>query len=398
MPKPRLDIAILHPILGIGGAERLILQAARALLQAGHTVTLYTNTFDPTYTLPEALELSPHIKQIGHRLPTQILGHLRLPCAYIRMAWLVHVLAKRRLTPDLFISDLLPHITPRVQRLFPKSKTLLYCHFPDQLLTPKLSGWYSWYRRPWHTLEAQSFQQAHGLLTNSCFTKQALLNVYAHISEKDVHVVYPGVAMPSLSDEASFLNGRNTVLSIGRFMPQKNHRLALEAFAQLNRRVPEVYSRFRLVLAGGYDDSLAEARTTLGDLERTVDQLGLAARVDILLNPSDAQLEDQWKRCCVLLYPPRQEHLGIVPLEAMARSIPVIAVNQGGPLETIRNGEVGFLCPPKPSAFADALASLLQNQEVAAEMGRRGRIHVEQSFSEAAFAQAFVQATERLYV
>ena len=62
-----------------------------------------------------------------------------------------------------------------------------------------------------------------------------------------------------------------------------------------------------------------------------------------------------------LLYTPSNEHFGITPLEAMYLGRPVIAVNSGGPLETVRASEnvnerveeqTGFLCKPEPKAFA----------------------------------------------
>lgn len=46
-----------------------------------------------------------------------------------------------------------------------------------------------------------------------------------------------------------------------------------------------------------------------------------------------------------LLYTPDREHFGIVPLEAMYQQCPVIAVNSGGPKETILHGLTGYLCP-----------------------------------------------------
>ena len=47
----------------------------------------------------------------------------------------------------------------------------------------------------------------------------------------------------------------------------------------------------------------------------------------------------------VNLYTPVGEHFGIVPLEAMAAGVPVIAMASGGPLETVKNGETGYLIP-----------------------------------------------------
>ena len=48
--------------------------------------------------------------------------------------------------------------------------------------------------------------------------------------------------------------------------------------------------------------------------------------------------------CHALLYTPSGEHFGIVPLEAMHCRLPVVAVNDAGPKESVADGITGFLC------------------------------------------------------
>jgi glycosyltransferase involved in cell wall biosynthesis len=69
------------------------------------------------------------------------------------------------------------------------------------------------------------------------------------------------------------------------------------------------------------------------------------------------------------------EDLGIVPLEAMAFGKPVIAVNRGGPTETIQHEVQGFLEEPTPEAFADRMAELYFDSSRAVAMGRLGFQH-----------------------
>ena len=91
-------------------------------------------------------------------------------------------------------------------------------------------------------------------------------------------------------------------------------------------------------------------------------------------------------RC--VIYTPTAEHFGYVPIEAMAAGRAVVAVNNGGPAETVLDGKTGWLCAPTPDAFGEALATLVSNEELANTMGRTGYDHVAQNFSLEAFGDA----------
>lgn len=79
----RPSVAILHPDLGIGGAEQLIINIALALMQRGFDVTIYTPFFDPNRCLEEAKQCRVIVK--GHWFPASIFGRFKALCAYIRM-------------------------------------------------------------------------------------------------------------------------------------------------------------------------------------------------------------------------------------------------------------------------------------------------------------------------
>jgi len=87
------------------------------------------------------------------------------------------------------------------------------------------------------------------------------------------------------------------------------------------------------------------------------------------------------KRSITLVYTPSNEHFGIGPLEGMYASRPVIAVNSGGPLETIKHNVTGFLCPPDPEDFANAIEEVASNSKKAVQMGEEGREWVQDNFS-----------------
>ncbi len=75
------------------------------------------------------------------------------------------------------------------------------------------------------------------------------------------------------------------------------------------------------------------------------------------------------------------EPFGIVTLEAMSLSKPLVSTTIGGPAEVVVSGETGLLVEAgKPEQLANAIASLLADQARAAEYGRKGFARLQQHF------------------
>jgi alpha-1,3/alpha-1,6-mannosyltransferase len=64
-----------------------------------------------------------------------------------------------------------------------------------------------------------------------------------------------------------------------------------------------------------------------------------------------------------LLYTPANEHFGLVPVEAMACGVPVLACNSGGPMESVLDNpseeRTGWLRSPDSDGWADALGEIV---------------------------------------
>ena len=88
-----------------------------------------------------------------------------------------------------------------------------------------------------------------------------------------------------------------------------------------------------------------------------------------------------------LLYTPSHEHFGLVPIEAMYMGCPVIACGSGGPLETVRNEETGYLCDSNPLAFSTAMKKLIEKPDLKNQLGDAGHQHVLDNFSFDKFAE-----------
>ena len=381
----RLRIGFLHPVLGIGGAERLVIDAAVELRARGHEVSILTAEWTPERAFPETRDGRVDVRLHGAFLPATIAGRLQAPCAIARQWWLAAAaLAEGH---DVLIADIAPYALPwlRALRALPRPgrpapKLVYYCHYPDQLLVPRRQGWYRAYRWPIDAVEGQSMRAADRVLVNSAFAARAA----ASLGVTDTQIISPGVPVEPYAAVPDLAGGEATWLVVSRFDPRKNQRLAVDAFARLRDLAPDVFSRTSLVLAGGLDESRREDRETAAALQGAIGAQHLEGKVTLSLSPSDAQRMTLLRGCLAVVHPTPDEHFGIVPVEAMAAGRPVVAVANAGPLETIADGDTGYLCPPTPDAFAAAMARLGGDAALRARLGAAGRLRAAR-FSRRAF-------------
>jgi glycosyltransferase involved in cell wall biosynthesis len=152
----------------------------------------------------------------------------------------------------------------------------------------------------------------------------------------------------------------------GRIMWTKNIELGLGAFRRFRAMRPE-FGRFRLVIAGIVD------RKSEPYLARLREMAGNDPGIEFRIFPSDEELYALYDRCYTVLFTAFNEDWGIVPVESMAFGKPVIAVNRGGPRESIQHGVQGFLEEPEVESFAGRMAELAASPAAAAAMGQAGR-------------------------
>lgn len=146
---------------------------------------------------------------------------------------------------------------------------------------------------------------------------------------------------------------------------------------------PDEFVGVHLVVAGGYDELVSENHEYLSELRSHAAQLGITSHVTFLCNISDTEKHSLLLKSTCLLYTPDSEHFGIVPVEAMHARCPVIAVNSGGPCETIVDGVSGFLQPATATDFASAMRKFIGDggDELRHKLGEAGNQRVQQCFS-----------------
>lgn len=93
-----MKITILHPDLGIGGAERLVVDAALAYKSLGYDVNIVTTHHDPDRCFTETKDGTLPVTVVGDWLPRNIFGKFVALCAYLRMVYTFSILSQNRIT------------------------------------------------------------------------------------------------------------------------------------------------------------------------------------------------------------------------------------------------------------------------------------------------------------
>ncbi|TKG71568.1 glycosyltransferase [Prauserella endophytica] len=158
---------------------------------------------------------------------------------------------------------------------------------------------------------------------------------------------------------------RQRIVSVGRLVPRKGFDIAIAALPSLPNT--------ELVIAGGPQEGrLAddeEARRLVARAER----LGVADRVRLLGQVGRAEMPALLRSADVVVCTPWYEPFGIVPLEAMACGVPVVASAVGGLTDTVVDGVTGSHVPPRrPDALAAALRRLLADRTLREAFGIAG--------------------------
>ncbi len=162
------------------------------------------------------------------------------------------------------------------------------------------------------------------------------------------------------------------VLAIGRLTAQKDHPTLLRAFAAAHRASPDA----RLAILGiGPLEAETRALAT---------ELGLA---DAVVFPGRVEIRDWLARADIFIHTSRWEGFGLVLLEAMLASLPIVATRVSAIPEIVVDGETGLLAEAGDvDALAAHLGRLLANEPERVALGRAGEQRARDEFSVARMA------------
>jgi glycosyltransferase involved in cell wall biosynthesis len=324
-------VAVVHEWLTIpGGSEKVV----QAILELVPHAELFTSVYDPAPWPPIITDRPVHASFLN-RVPGATEHYTRL-LPLMDLAFRAFDLSRF----DLVISS--NHACAKNVRTPSGVPHVCYCHTPmryawdpsmleDEALGPIARRiapvGTAWLRR----VDRKRAAGPDVFVANSRFVAARIKNAYGRESE----VIHPPVHIDEML--ATTRDVRDAYLVFGRVVPYKRVGVAVEACERLGRR---------LLVAG-------DGR----DLERVRELAGV--HTQFLGHVADEELPRLFSQARAMLFP-GLEDFGMVPVEAQAAGLPVIAYGEGGVSDSVIDGETGVLYRP---GTVDGLAGGIERFE-----------------------------------
>lgn len=183
--------------------------------------------------------------------------------------------------------------------------------------------------------------------------------------EKDKIQVIPPAFVPTPTTPK--LHDSLNVLFIGRDYRRKGGDTAFQVFDSLKK----LFSNLRLVYVGRITDP-KDLRRVRGD--RSIEYHEYVSK--------NALEQNIFPAADLFLLPTRSEAYGMSIVEAMCKGIPIVSSKISAIPEIVEEGVSGHLCNPQDTtAYADACASILEDEERRKKMGNNALTCISKKFS-----------------
>jgi L-malate glycosyltransferase len=199
-----------------------------------------------------------------------------------------------------------------------------------------------------------------------------------------IEVIPLGIAEPAFSPASREALGmsphRKYIVAVGRLVRRKDYPKLIAAFKALGRDDVSL-----MILGDGPER---------GNLRRLAEQLGVADRVELKGFVPEEQKYQILANSDVFALVSLHEGFGVVYLEAMYCGLPVVAADQGGQVDLLKDGETGYLVPVGDvDRLRGSLQALLEDPVATRRIGDHNRRRF-QEFSVASLAARYERILE----
>jgi colanic acid/amylovoran biosynthesis glycosyltransferase len=220
-------------------------------------------------------------------------------------------------------------------------------------------------------LYADLWNEVDCLIAISKYNRDHLLRFGADPQKIVYHPVGIDCTTFSYRSRAARTIGPIRLLSVARLVQEKGLEFGIRALHELLDARPEISFVYDIIGEG----------PLRGRLQQLIDELQLGARVRLLGARPQEDVVRALSESDLLLAPSLAEALPVSLMEASAAGVPVLATQVGSVDQIVQHGISGYLVPPGDApALCRRLAELLEDPQKRAEMGRRGRSHVERHY------------------
>ena len=225
-------------------------------------------------------------------------------------------------------------------------------------------------------IEEESARNATLVVTISNYSREKILQFY-DIESRKIRIVPNGVDTErfnpakdcSLIKKRLGTTNRQTVLFVGRLIPRKGLVYLIDAAKSI---VKERHETLFVIAGEGPLKSQLIAKVKAANLAQNFVFMG-----DI----PESELSAVYGCADVFAFPSIQEGQGIALLEAQSSAKPVVAFDAAGVNEAMIDRETGLLIKPDQNELAEAILKLLSDDSLREDMGKRGRIFVQDNFT-----------------
>ena len=386
---------VFSDMRSLAGGEKLVIKICGESLKFGHRVSLVALGIESNLkpVLPaglEWIEVLPSLKRIKNhylrvfwenlfafKIAKQIPKQAEIVCFHrspsLSVLWYFKKIMRRR-TPTLYYCYEPPRFAYDLQEEVLSRLGIL--SYPVKFLLPIFRHF-----------DRKFARFADKIIVFNNFMKEWLENIY----QMPIISVGPlGAEIPETSNienpraKLGLSENDRIILTVNRLHPRKRIDLLIRAMPIVLAKIPNAKT---VIVGSGPEEK---------SLKNLVKTLGLNNSVAFTDFVSQAEISGYYESCDIYVHLAKQEPFGLTLIEAQAFGKPVITVAEGGPKETVLDGETGFLIQTNVQTLASRIIQLLQDDKLRAQFSEKAIKHIKENFDWSDSVKRFLKVCEEL--